>query len=105
MSMTPAQHFQRVVDGFAGDPAVSSGRMFGSAALKTRGKVFAMLVRNQLVVKLPRAQVDSLIQAGLGEAFDPGHGKLMKEWVALGQQSVSWSEVTKDARDFVARNR
>jgi hypothetical protein len=29
----------------------------------------------------------------------------MKEWVALGQQSVSWSEVTKDARDFVARNR
>jgi hypothetical protein len=33
-------------------------------------------------VKLPRERVDELVEAGAGHRFDPGHGRLMKEWVA-----------------------
>jgi TfoX/Sxy family transcriptional regulator of competence genes len=48
--------------------------MFGSSGLKVGGKVFAMSVKNELVVKLPRERVDELVAAGAGSRFDPGHG-------------------------------
>lgn len=57
--------------------------MFGSSGLKINGKVFAMLVKGDLVVKLPRESVDELIAGGSGVAFDPGHGRVMKEWVRV----------------------
>ncbi len=58
-------------------------RMFGSNGVKTAGKTFAMIVRGSLVVKLPAARVEQLVTDGLGTRFDPGHGRLMKEWAAL----------------------
>ena len=47
------------------------------------GKIFAMLVKGRLVVKLDRKRVDELVAAGEGEPFDPGHGRIQKEWIAL----------------------
>jgi hypothetical protein len=38
-----------------------------------------MLLRGALVGKLPVSRVDELLAAGLGERFDPGHGRLMKD--------------------------
>jgi hypothetical protein len=99
---TPAVRFKAVVDGLANDSAVTAGKMFGSTALKVNGKVFAMLVRDKLVVKVPRARAAILIEAGHGEAFDPGHGKVMKEWVAVGPDQVAWVTLASEARKFVA---
>jgi TfoX/Sxy family transcriptional regulator of competence genes len=65
------------------DAALERTRMMGSEGLKTGGKFFAMVSRGELVVKLPRERVDELVEAGAGHRFDPGHGRLMKEWVAL----------------------
>jgi TfoX/Sxy family transcriptional regulator of competence genes len=67
----------------AADEALERTRMMGSEGLKTGGKFFAMVSRGELVVKLPRERVDELVEAGAGHRFDPGHGRLMKEWVAL----------------------
>jgi TfoX/Sxy family transcriptional regulator of competence genes len=69
----------------AGQPDVEPARMFGSASLKTHGKTFATLVRGRLVVKLPRDRVQELLAAGAGDRFDPGHGRLMREWVSLAE--------------------
>jgi TfoX/Sxy family transcriptional regulator of competence genes len=66
-------------------PDVEPTRMFGSAGLKTHGKTFAMLVKGRLVVKLPRDRVDELLAAGAGDRFDPGHGRLMREWISLAE--------------------
>ena len=46
--------------------AVGPQRAFGSTSLKTNGKIFAMLVKGRLVVKLDRKRVDELVAAGRG---------------------------------------
>jgi hypothetical protein len=76
---------------------------FGSSALKINNKIFAMLTSDKLVVKLPRQRVDGLIAAGEGERFDPGHGRLMREWVAVAATSRDrWVALAREAMDFVA---
>ncbi len=95
--------FARVVDAFANDRQVTyGGKGFGSTGLKVNGKIFAMLSSNrQFVAKLPRARVDELVRLGKGKYFDPGHGRLMKEWVALGGATRSWVELAREAHRFV----
>jgi TfoX/Sxy family transcriptional regulator of competence genes len=76
--------FAAVVGAFAADRRVTSGRMMASLGLQVGGKIFAMLVRGDLVVKLPHQRVIELIEAGLGQQFDPRRdGRLMKEWLVL----------------------
>jgi hypothetical protein len=75
---------------------------FGADALKVDGKIFAMLSRGELVLKLPRARVDELIASGKGTRFDPGHGRVMKEWVTIDLgESATWPELADEARRFV----
>ncbi len=93
--------FAPVIDAFAGDRRVSRGRMFGSVGVKVNGKVFAMVVKGKLVVKLPKQRVDELVAWGRGEYFDPGHGKPMKEWVAIAGAKPSWVELATEAHRFV----
>jgi TfoX/Sxy family transcriptional regulator of competence genes len=78
-------------------------RAFGSTSLKTDGKIFAMLVKERLVVKLDRRRVDELIESGVGQRFDPGHGRLMKEWLDVGPASDDWLSLATEAEAFVAR--
>ena len=77
---------------------------FGSSELKVHNKIFAMLVRGKLVVKLPRSRVDALVATGDGERFDPRHdGRLMKEWIVLETTSDDqWLILAKEAMEFVA---
>ena len=85
------------------DDAVTQTRMMGSEGLKTGGKFFAMVSRGELVVKLPRERVDELVEAGAGHRFDPGHGRLMKEWIALiPADEAECAAYVAEARSFVA---
>ncbi len=94
--------FATVAEALLGDRRVSEGRMFGSAGLKVGGKVFAMEVKGDLVVKLPRARVEALVAGGAGKPFDPGHGRVMKEWVAIpAEAGLDWVELARAAREFV----
>ena len=78
-------------------------RAFGSTSLKTGGKIFAMLVSGRLVVKLPRGRVDKLVASGAGDRFDPGHGRLMKEWLAVeSADDDAWLSLATEAEAFVA---
>ena len=86
----------------AEDDAIEQTRMMGSDGLETGGKFFAMVSRGELVVKLPRERVDELVEAGAGHRFDPGHGRLMKEWVALmPADAEACAGYVTDARHFV----
>ena len=77
---------------------------FGSAALQVNGKIFAMVSsRGAFVVKLPKDRVEALENTGAGRKFDPGHGRLMKEWLELDPAySEDWLALAKEALQFVA---
>src|SRR5262249_24286321 len=64
-------------------------------------KIFAMFGRKQFVAKLPKARVDALVKEGVGKNFDPGHGRLMKEWVVVAEGGPDWLELAKEAYEFV----
>jgi hypothetical protein len=73
--------------------------------LKVDGKIFAMLVRGELVLKLPGKRVDALIESGDGRRFDAGKGKPMREWFALSPASrKSWMTLAREAMAFVANH-
>lgn len=97
------QRFEQLAIQFLADPTVTRGTGFGSApGLRATGKVFAMLVNSELVVKLPKARVDQLVASGVGRRFDPGHERLMKEWATVALDSTeSWERLAAEALQFV----
>jgi hypothetical protein len=107
VDVTPEERFDRLVDEFTPVAEVSvpgSGRGFGSTSLRHHDKIFAMLAAGRLVVKLPKARVDTLVGAGQGVRFDANKGVPMKEWFSLDPSSdLSWLSVANEALDFARR--
>ena len=104
--MSPNDRYAALVKAFLRKPGVTQdGKGFGSSSLKVGGKIFALLSsRREFVVKLPRHRVDELISSGDGRQFDPGHGRLMKEWLALRpSSSLDWTRLANEALRFVAK--
>jgi TfoX/Sxy family transcriptional regulator of competence genes len=102
VSAAPEDRFAALARQFKRRAGVTTGRMFGSEGLKVGDKTFAMLVKGQLVVKLPAASVEQLIADGAGEPFDPGHGRQMKEWLAVNADAdVDWRLLADEALAFV----
>jgi TfoX/Sxy family transcriptional regulator of competence genes len=105
-AVTPAseERFAALARQYRRRAGVTTGRMFGSEGLKVGGKTFAMLVKERLVVKLPGSRVEQLIGDGVGDRFDPGHGRLMKEWLAVRPDAaVDWRVLADEALAFVER--
>lgn len=94
--------FRPVVRAFAGEPGIDVGSMFSAdnVVLKAGGKIFAMWARGALVVKLPKARVDELCAAG-ATRFDPGHGRIMKEWVVVADARSRWVALAREAHGYV----
>jgi hypothetical protein len=83
--------------------SISEKKGFSAAGLALGGNLFAMLNKGRLVVKLPEPRVNAIIAAGDGERFDLGHGRLMREWVALVPESEEeWLPLAREAMEFVA---
>ena len=103
-SQDAQDRFQSIVRRYADTPEVSMGKMFGSTGLKVHGKVFAMLVKDKLVVKLPKARVEELIALERGLLFNPGHGRLMKEWISVesSDDEKEWDQLVAAALTFVS---
>ncbi|MEO8572212.1 MAG: hypothetical protein ABI553_11010 [Chloroflexota bacterium] len=107
------ERFDALVEAMLGRPGTTCGaadagpqRAFGATSLKTNGKIFAMLVNGGLVVKLEARRVDALVADGVGARFDPGHGRLMKQWLAIGEApDDAWLAFATESEAFVAQRR
>ena len=78
------------------------GRGFGSGTLQVRGRIFAMASGGRVILKLPAARVSELVSSGEGVAFDAGHGRPMREWIALsGGPATPSLELAREALALV----
>jgi hypothetical protein len=105
-SNSQAALFESLCEEYAGISGVvvpEGGSGFGSNAIKINRSIFAMLVNDRLVVKLPAARVAELISSGQGLPFDAGKGKPMKEWVALSVDDGACRRLVAEAMAFVGR--
>jgi len=80
-------------------PAVGK---FGANALKSGGKIFAMVVDRRLVVKLPAPRVTALVAARKGQPFEPRPGRAMKEWLSVPLTRRDVGDLVKEAFEFVS---
>jgi hypothetical protein len=100
---TAEQRFETVMETFHGKRGIAQSRMFGSTGLTIHGKVFAILYKERLVLKLPKDRVEALVRARQGEYFDPGHGRISKGWVSIQPEAkADWLSLSQEAKDFVA---
>jgi len=104
-AMTPEDRFDALVGELVSMPGVTppgASNGFGSSALRFQNKIFAMLVRGRLVLKLPKARVDALVADGSGIRFDANRGTPMKEWLSLDPASeLPWAPLAREAFQFV----
>lgn len=70
-----------IVEALCTDPQVENAaaspaarKCFGADCLKTHNKIFTMLVKDNLVVKLPRGRVDVLVGAVWANGSTPATG-------------------------------
>jgi hypothetical protein len=112
--VTPEQRFAELVQVLATKPGVTEvsdakpgPKRFGkSHELRVNNRIFAMLARGSLVVKLPGDRVNNLIDAGQGERFDTGTGRVMREWLKVEPESTqSWLQLATEALAFVTSKR
>jgi hypothetical protein len=93
-----------IVKAFAKDRqvVVDKGWGAGNTVLKVKGKIFAMTISRDLVVKISKSRAAELVGDGTGTYFDPRHdGRLMKEWIVVEPAKASWLELAREAHQFV----
>ena len=86
------------------DDRIVEGTIMNSRCLRV-GKEFLALIDRRgsgLVVKLPKARVDELITAGVGEPFAPA-GRVFREWVSIAKPDRRrWLSLLREGVAFVA---
>jgi hypothetical protein len=102
--LRPEDCYEDLVDELVGIAGVTPPRGnggFGRTGLRFQNKIFAMLVRGQLVLKLPAERVDALVAAGDGVRFDANKGTPMREWFSLDPGSGQpWLPLAREALDY-----
>jgi hypothetical protein len=102
--LAPEDRYADLIDELVGIEGITpprGGGGFGRTALRFQNKIFVMLVRGRLVLKLPAERIDALIAAGDGIRFDANKGTPMREWFSLDPQSGrAWLPLANEALDF-----
>jgi hypothetical protein len=94
---------QALSDRLLAQPDVGAGTGFGSGrGLRVAGRIFAIFGDGAVTLKLPRARVAELEAGGVGRRFDPGHGRLMKEWLTVQEDHAdAWGPLADEAVAYV----
>jgi hypothetical protein len=99
--MSAEERFAVIAEDLLREPGVDAGTGFGSnPGLRIGGRIFAMVVRGELVVKLPVGRCAELTDAG-ASAFQVGNRR-MREWVALADEPANdWAALAREALGYV----
>ncbi len=105
--MTPEESFATISDRLLREPAVEQGTGFGaSPGLRAGGRIFAMLVGDELVLKLPADRCENLVAADAARPFERRPGRPLREWVCVDYEvEPDWLHLAREALAFVAPRR
>jgi hypothetical protein len=93
--------FDAIAERLLGEPGVDEGTGFGSnPGLRVGGKIFAMLVDGELVVKLPAERCTELAAGEGATTFQVGK-RQMREWVSVAPGAHDWDALADEALAFV----
>jgi len=84
------------------DEGAEQSTMMGFPCLRLEGTFFTSVDHKtgDLIVKVPAARVDDLIERGVGESFAPA-GRPFKEWVVIPDRDEKlWQALMDEARQF-----
>ncbi len=105
MPQTDESVFWELIDELqADDPRVEEGTIMSSRCARVSGEFLALVNHkgSGLVVKLPKARVQELIEQGAGQPFAPA-GKVFSEWVSVPQRDRRrWRSLLREGVAFVA---
>ena len=96
--------FKPIVAALRKRPGVRVEKGWGAThvVLTLQGKMFVMLVRDELVVKLSAERVHQLVDASIGRRFDPRRdGRLMKEWIVVPPGDAAWLALARESYRFL----
>ncbi|MEM9133908.1 MAG: hypothetical protein AAF962_02790 [Actinomycetota bacterium] len=86
------------------DGVIEEGTIMGGPCVRTGGGEFVGMPHHKgpgLVVKLPRARVQALIEEGSGQVFAPA-GKVFSEWVLIEAYDEGvWESLLRESVAFV----
>jgi TfoX N-terminal domain len=97
--------------------------MFGGLGFMLSGHMCVGIVGKDLMVRVGKEAFDKAVSAPharpmdftgtpstgmvyvapVGEPFDPGRRRLMKEWLTVVSPSASWIELVREAHAFVEK--
>jgi len=96
-------YFWDLADSLLQTGAVTRSTMMGLPCLRVNGLFFASFDRrtDSLLVKLPAARVDELIDSDQGTPFAPA-GRRFRQWAAITRdRSAIWPSLLDEALSFV----
>jgi hypothetical protein len=95
--------FATIADRLLREPGVDEGTGFGSnPGLRVGGKIFAMLVHGELVLKLPASRCEVLVFADAAVPFERGQGRPLREWVVVSADvEGDWLALARESLEFV----
>ncbi len=98
-------HFWDLAEPHLASGRVVEGSMMGQQCLRTaRTNGFVATVERatgRVVLKLPKARVAEMVEAGIGQAFAPA-GKVFREWVSIAEiDEAGWNELLDESIEFV----
>jgi hypothetical protein len=97
----PEELFDTIAAQYTRRRGVTFGRVWHNDGLTADGKLFAILISDRLVVKVPAAQAAELIDAAEGVAFEPHPGRKLREWLVVRQfDAPTWQRLIADAHAY-----
>ena len=88
------QHFQN-----QGGVSVSAGS--GAQGIKANSVMFAMFFKGDLLLRLPHARVQELVERGDGRPYDPGTGPMKDRVLVPYDKEALWIPLSEESLDHV----
>jgi len=97
------EHFESIVNKIVD---AELGQMFGKPCGKMNNKVFVSFFDDEMVFKIGKEEVDSLLtKYKNSKNWDPsGKGRAMKDWIQIPQEyKADWKKLATNALEFTSK--